>query len=65
MSLQQGDAVSPPPLSGNVQGGLVILWRERVKEEERVRLPCPSDEYSLPSPGKERQLWSDHRYMPP
>jgi hypothetical protein len=37
MSLQQGDAVSLLPLSGNVQDGLVILWRERVKEEERVR----------------------------
>jgi hypothetical protein len=37
MALQQGDAVSPLILSGIVEGGLVILWRERVKEEERVR----------------------------
>jgi hypothetical protein len=37
MALQQGDALSLLPLSGIVEGGLVSLWRERVKEEERVR----------------------------
>jgi hypothetical protein len=37
MSLQQGDAVSLLLLSGIIEGSLVPLWRERVKEEERVR----------------------------